>query len=75
MDEPALMSLLARELDLEPEDLADEEEISMQTLPEWDSLTHTRIILALEKAIGHPLPAAEASQADSLEALLQLARS
>ena len=48
MDEPALMSLLARELDLEPEDLADEEEISMQTLPKWDSLTHTRIILALE---------------------------
>jgi acyl carrier protein len=72
MDEKVLLSLLTRELELEPEDLADEEEISMQTLPEWDSLAHTRIILALEKAIGRALPAAEASQADSLAALLEL---
>ncbi len=26
---------------------------------QWDSLAHMRIILALEKSIGQPLPAAE----------------
>lgn len=72
MDEAAMVRLLTRELELEPEDLADEEEISMQTLPEWDSLAHTRIIIALEKEIGRSLSAAEASQANSLDSLLKL---
>ncbi len=29
---------------------------SMETLPEWDSIGHVRIVLAVEAAIGRPLP-------------------
>jgi acyl carrier protein len=30
---------------------------SMETMPEWDSIGHVRIVLALEAANGRPLPA------------------
>jgi len=30
---------------------------SMETLPEWDSIGHVRIVLAVEAANGRPLPA------------------
>lgn len=67
-----ILEILARELEYTVEELHEEEAISMESLPEWDSLTHTQLILALEKAFDIRLAAAPASQASDLATLVAL---
>ena len=70
--ESKILEVLAETLDMSPEELSDEPEISMDTLPEWDSLTHTELIVSLERAFGTTFDTAEASQATDLKALMTL---
>jgi len=70
--ETRILDILARELEIPLEELEAEEEISMEGLPEWDSLRHTQILLVLEKEFNQSFNAAEAGQATSLDALLAL---
>jgi len=67
-----ILEILAKELEYTMEELQEEKEISMESLPEWDSLTHTQLILALEKAFDIRLAAAPASQASDIAALVDL---
>jgi acyl carrier protein len=47
--------IIAEALSLPAEQVPDDG--SMDTLPEWDSIGHVRIVLAVEAANGRPLPA------------------
>jgi acyl carrier protein len=47
--------IIAEALALPAEQVPDDG--SMDTLPEWDSIGHVRIVLAVEAANGRPLPA------------------
>ena len=70
--EDRILNGLAMELDIPLEELRLEEDISMETLPEWDSLKHSAIILHLEKEFGRSFDVVQAGQATSLEALTAL---
>jgi acyl carrier protein len=70
-----VVEVLAGALDYTVDELREEEEISMEVLPEWDSLTHTQVILALEKAFECKLPGVQASQATTLADLVTLVES
>jgi acyl carrier protein len=65
----AARALLAQALAVAPATVPDD--ASLHTVPEWDSLGHVRIILALEAARGAPLPPLEAV---SIESLADIAR-
>jgi acyl carrier protein len=46
-------AIIADALGLPPEQVPPD--ASMETLPEWDSIGHVRIVLSVETAIGRPL--------------------
>ena len=74
MEKVKILEILSRELGIPLEDLEQEEEISMETLPDWDSLTHTKIILALERESGQNFNPLEAAQATSFDSLFEMVR-
>ncbi|ODT17618.1 MAG: hypothetical protein ABS35_25400 [Kaistia sp. SCN 65-12] len=45
---------------------------SMETIPEWDSIGHVRIVLAIEAANGRPLPADAMLQAVDVPSVAEL---
>lgn len=45
-----VLTIIAGALDAEPDSIT--EESTIQSVPEWDSLSHLRIILALEDKLG-----------------------
>ncbi len=67
-----ILKVLASVLEIPSENLAKETELSMDALPEWDSLTHTELIVSLEREFGTTFDTARASQATDLEALIEL---
>ena len=67
-----IKEILANELDIPLNELEAEEQISMQALPEWDSLTHTQIILAIERRFAQSVNTVAASQANDLATLVAL---
>ena len=54
------------------EELSAEPEISMDALPEWDSLTYTELIVSLERLFGRTFDTVQASQATDLNTLINL---
>ena len=63
-------ALLAEALFLAPDDLADD--VRLGDTPEWDSLAHTRLILALEEQLARPLQPEETVALASLQDLADL---
>lgn len=63
-------ALLADALFLAPEDLPDD--AALGDTPEWDSLAHTRLILALEDQLQRPLRPEETVSLASLQDLADL---
>jgi len=64
--------LLADALELEPDEIR--EDASMETVGEWTSLGHMRLVLALEQTLGRELdPAAivDIASLKDIETLLQ----
>ncbi len=56
--------VLAEALEIEPAAVVDD--ASIHTLEAWDSLAHLRLVQALEREIGHELPAVEIVDLESL---------
>lgn len=63
-------TLLAEALFLAPAELADDARLG--DTPEWDSLAHTRLILALEEQLARPLRPEETVALGCLQDLADL---
>jgi len=50
----ALLSTIAAVLEIEPKAVTDA--TSMRTCPNWDSLRHLRMVMAIEQALGVRFP-------------------
>jgi acyl carrier protein len=49
-------------------------ELTAQDVPEWDSLSHIRLILAVQKAFGTQFPAAQTANLKNVGELVELIR-
>ncbi len=63
LDETRLKSVMATILEVEPGDIT--EDSSSDTLPQWDSLRHMNLVLALEDEFGVSIPDEEAADITS----------
>ena len=70
--EERILNTISLELEIPVQELRQEDSISMGSLPEWDSLKHSSIILALEKEFDRTFDVARASQATNVDALTAL---
>ena len=62
-------AIVARALDIQSEVRADDD---MLSLPAWTSLTHVKLIMELETALGRELSGEEIGTLDSVEAVAAL---
>lgn len=65
---------LMREL-FDDEDLEIRDDQTAEEIPEWDSLAHVRLIVAVEKEFGVRFTAAEVGDIDTVGALIRLTES
>lgn len=72
MSEAAARKLLAEALALPIADLPANPRLG--AIEQWDSLAHTRILLALEERLGKPLDAEVAVTIESLDDITRLLR-
>ena len=70
--EERILNTISLELEISVQELRQEDSISMDSLPEWDSLKHSSIILALEKEFNRTFDVARASQATNVHTLTAL---
>ena len=70
--EERILNTISLELEISVPELRQEDSISMGSLPEWDSLKHSSIILALEKEFDRTFDVARASQATNVHTLTAL---
>jgi acyl carrier protein len=66
----AAREILAEALQKEPGDLSDETTIGSDGA--WDSLAHTRLLLAMEARLGRELSSDEVAEIDSLRAVARI---
>ncbi len=70
MNMDAARELLAGALQKKPQEIS--EEASIENEESWDSLAHTRLLLAIEARLGRELSSDEVTEVDSLRAVAKL---
>ena len=70
--EKLVLEIISEQLGISLEDLAESEEVGMDTVPEWDSLRHTDIILAIERRFEKEMNTSQAGQATDVAKLVEM---
>jgi acyl carrier protein len=65
-----LQGIFVQELGLKPEDISDE--LTYNSIPEWDSASHMSLILAIEEKFGVALESNEVVRMTSIPKILAI---
>jgi acyl carrier protein len=69
----AVQGIFIQELGLKPEDISDE--LTYNSIPEWDSASHMSLILAIEEKFGVALESNEVVRMTSIPKILAILES